>query len=233
MGFVMKRVNGSESLGPDLRELRERGGLTVEEAARLSKLTPAFIRALEAERWEDLPDPSYVERLLRSYVGRYGANENYYLHKYREGLKRRDFEKNPQDYLPRPIRLRAGAMLVAPRLIAAAGFFVFAGLLGSYVYLQAHAMTVPPDIQLETPEDGTRLNGPILHVRGHTVSGATVTVNGVDAPVDPQGLFELDLNVPRGMTMIIVSSQRRHSKESTVVRRVIYDHPVPALDQSL
>lgn len=231
MGFVMKRVNGSESLGPDLRELRERSGLAVEDAARLSKLTPAFIRALEAERWEDLPDPSYVERLLRNYVGRYGVNESYYVHKYREGLKRRDFEKNPDDYLPRPIRLRAGAMLVAPRLLAAAGFFIFVGLLGGYVYLQAHAMTVPPDIQLETPADGTRLNGPVLHVKGTTVSGASVKVNGVDAPVDPNGGFELDLNVPRGSTMIIVTSQRRHSKESTVVRRVIYDHPLPVFDQ--
>lgn len=229
MGFVMKRVNGSEALGPDLRELRERGGLTIEAAARLSKLTPAFIRALEAERWEDLPDPAYVERLLRSYVARFGVNESYYLHKYREGLKRRDIEKNPADFLPRPIRLSVGSMLVAPRLLAAAGFFVFAGLLGGYVYLQASAMSTPPEVELLAPEDGLKLTGPVLRVAGKTAVGASVRVNGVEAPVDPEGNFRLDINVPRGTTMIIVTSQRRHSRESTVVRRVIYDRELPEI----
>lgn len=231
MGFVMKRVNGSEALGPDLRELRERAGLTVEAAARLSKLTPAFIRALEAERWEDLPDPAYVERLLRSYVSRFGVNESYFLHKYREGLKRRDIEKNPADFLPRPIRLGAGSMLVAPRLLAAAGFFLFAGLLGGYVYLQARAMSTPPEIELQSPEDGLRLSGPVLRVSGKTAVGAAVRVNGVEAPVDQEGNFRLDINVPRGTTMVIVTSKRRHSRESTAVRRVIYDRELPEISR--
>ena len=84
MAFVSKRLNAVGRLGPDLVELRERVGLSLDEAAHRTKIAPSIIRALETESWNDLPDQVYAERLLRSYVSFFGSNESYYLHKFRE-----------------------------------------------------------------------------------------------------------------------------------------------------
>jgi transcriptional regulator with XRE-family HTH domain len=223
MAFVLKRVNGTGKLGPDLVELRERAGLSIDQAAKLAKLTPSFLRALENEDWSELPDPVYAEKLLKSYVSFFGVNESYYLHKFREGLRTREIERNPADFLPRPVRLGATALVVTPRIIAAAGFLCFVFLLGGYVYAQARAMSVAPDLEILSPADGTRVDDPHVTVEGHTLPGAIVSINGVEATVRPDGSFFNEMNVPRGTTLIRIVSRRRHGAESVEIRRVIYD----------
>ena len=230
MAFVLKRVNGTGKLGPDLVELRERAHLSLEQAAHVAKLTPSFLRALENEEWGDLPDPIYAEKLLKSYVSFFGVNESYYLHKFREGLNAREIERNPADFLPRPVRLGATALVVTPRIIAAIGFLCFVFLLGGYVYVQARSMSLPPELSVLTPIDGHRVDDPHVVVQGQTLAGSIVSVNGVEATVRPDGIFSYELNVPRGTTLIRIISRRRHGAESVEVRRVIYDRaPVTAL----
>jgi len=234
MAFVVKRVNGTGKLGPDLVELRERAGLSLEQATKVAKLTPSFLRALEDEDWSGLPDPVYAEKLLKSYVSFFGVNESYYLHKFREGLRTREIERNPADFLPRPVRLGATALVVTPRIIAAVGFLCFVFLLGGYVYAQARAISLAPDLEVLTPADGLRVDDPYVVIQGQTLPGSIVDVNGVEATVRPDGHFSLDLNVPRGTTLIRIVSRRRHGAESVEVRRVIYDRaPVTALPEEI
>lgn len=51
-----------------LKTCRERAGLTTEQAAIEMRLSPAIVRALENEQFDDLPDPPYVRGYLRSYA---------------------------------------------------------------------------------------------------------------------------------------------------------------------
>ncbi len=232
MAFVLKRINGTGKLGPDLIELRERAQLTLEQAARVAKLTPSFLRALENEEWNDLPDPIYAEKLLKSYVSFFGVNESYYLHKFREGLRSREIQRNPSDFLPRPVKIGATALVVTPRIIAAIGFLCFVLLLGGYVYAQARAMSLPPELTIESPIDGLRIDDPHVVIKGQTLAGSIVTVNDVEATVRPDGVFSYELNVPRGTTLVRIVSRRRHGAESVSVRRVIYDRaPVTQLNE--
>lgn len=227
MAFVMKRVHGTGCLGPDLIELRERAGLTLAEACRETKVAPSFIRSLEEERWEDVPEPVYSERLLRLYVARLGGNESYYIHKYRECLKIRDVAADPSAYLPRPIRLRMKDLLVTPRLLAIGGFFIFVVLLGGYVYSRVRAISVAPPLALASPVEGQKLEEPAVVVSGQTAPEASLTINGKTAIVRPDGTFEETLYVPRGATMIVVSARKRHGDEAVLVRRVIYERDLP------
>lgn len=227
MGFMTKRLNASGRLGPDMLELREGLGLSLEQAAQRTKIAPSILRAFEQEEWSELPDPVYAERLLKSYVSFFGANESYYLHKFREGLETREIVRDDKMRLPRAMRIGAHEMAVTPRYIAAAGFVCFALLLGGYVFAQARAMSVAPTLEIFSPLDGAKLETPLVVVKGKTLSGSAVTVNGASAVVGDDGLFEYQLNVPRGTTVIRIVSRRRHGNESAVARRVIYDRPMP------
>lgn len=232
MAFVTKRLNSPGRLGPDLIELRERVELTIEEAARKTKLAPSIVKAFEEEDWADLPDPVYAERLLKSYVSYFGANESYYLHKFREGLETREIVRDRSTLLPRAMRVGALELAVTPRILAAVGFFCFTLLLGGYVFSQARAMSTAPPLFIESPADGERVEDPLVTVRGKTSPGASVTINGAVAVVGDDGAFEYELNVPRGTTVIRVVSKRRHGNESADARRVVYDRPIPKLPEA-
>lgn len=229
---MTKRLNSPGRLGPDLIELRERVGLTLEEAAHKTKLAPSLVKAFEREEWTELPDPVYAERLLKSYVSYFGANESYYLHKFREGLEAREIVRDRATLLPRPMRVGAFELAVTPRILAAAGSLCFTLLLGGYVFSQARAMSVAPTLRVDAPADGERVEDPHVIVRGRTVSGATVTVNDEPAVVGDDGGFEYELNVPRGTTVIRIVARRRHGSESVEARRVIYDRPLPTLPET-
>lgn len=229
MGFVTKKLNASGRLGSDLIELREGLGLTVDEAAHRTKIAPSVLKALENEDWVDLPDPVYAERLLKSYVSFFGANESYYLHKFREGLEAREIVRDRTTLLPRPMRLGLREMAVTPRILAAIGFACFSLLLGSYVFVQARAMSIAPPLEIFSPADGERVEDPLVNVKGKTLPGSTVTINGATAVVGDDGFFEYHLNVPRGTTVIRIVARRRHGNESVTARRVIYDRPLPKI----
>jgi hypothetical protein len=230
MAFVSKRLNAVGRLGPDLVELRERVGLTLDEAARRTKVAPSIIKALEEENWADLPDQVYAERLLRSYVSFFGTNESYYLHKFREAREAASVTRDTSVLLPRPMKLGPFELAVTPRLLSAAGFILFTFALGGYVYAQARAMSVAPMLVVDAPADGSHIQDPAIVVRGHTLPGSSVTVNGAPAVVGDDGSFEERMNVPRGATVIRVVSRRRHGSESTAAVRIFYDRAMPTAD---
>lgn len=55
-------------LGQQLREAREARGLSIEAVATGTRIRAAYIKALEEERFADLPAPVYVRGFLRNYA---------------------------------------------------------------------------------------------------------------------------------------------------------------------
>jgi cytoskeleton protein RodZ len=60
--------------GSYLRRYRERSGLSVEAVSAGSRIVPALIRALEADRHDLLPAPVYVRGFIRAYCDQVGAD---------------------------------------------------------------------------------------------------------------------------------------------------------------
>jgi cytoskeletal protein RodZ len=80
------RSNGS-GLGPALRRVRERRGVSLAEAARDTRIRPDFLEAIEAEEYDRLLGDVHARACLRSYatylgvppervLELYGASEN-------------------------------------------------------------------------------------------------------------------------------------------------------------
>lgn len=230
MPFVHKSINPSARIGADLIELRTRAGYTREQAAAFSKIPEFLLRSLEEEAWEEIPDPIYAERIVKSYVRAMGGNEAYFLHKYREHLTERKHVRNKEDVLPRPSRIRLRDVFVTSRYVALAGFVVFAVLLGGYVYLQVRSISAAPPLTVDSPQDGAQLDSPHLQVSGKTLAESAVTVNGIQAVVESDGSFHVNFDVPRGTTLIQVDSHKRHGRTAEVIRHVVFDHALPDLD---
>jgi len=76
-------------VGTMLREARLRRGLTITEAAGDTRINPAYLEAIESERWELMPAPVYARGFFRAYAR--------YL-----GVPRDDVEHVVPRNLPRP-----------------------------------------------------------------------------------------------------------------------------------
>jgi cytoskeletal protein RodZ len=59
---------GTIGVGSALRRAREIRGITLDEAARDTKLRPEQLAALEGEAFDDLGDPVYARAMLRTYA---------------------------------------------------------------------------------------------------------------------------------------------------------------------
>lgn len=67
-------ANRSCSVGPYLRESRESRGITLEEAARVTRIGKNYLTALEGEMFDTLPNTAYVKGFLRAYAAFLGLS---------------------------------------------------------------------------------------------------------------------------------------------------------------
>jgi cytoskeleton protein RodZ len=62
------------SVGAYLRELRTRRGVSLEEIARLTRVAPRYLEALEADASENLPAPVFIRGFIRAYCQALGES---------------------------------------------------------------------------------------------------------------------------------------------------------------
>lgn len=67
-------ASGAASAGAVLARAREAKGLSIDDVSRQLKLSPAQLRALEADDHSSLPSPVFVRGFLRSYARMVGAD---------------------------------------------------------------------------------------------------------------------------------------------------------------
>ena len=122
-------------IGSSLREARQRQNLDFPELEERTKIRPKYLRALEDERFDILPAPTYVRGFLRSYAEALGLDGQPFVDEYNSRftvgeddapLRARRAPQPRRDRGPRESRLAAVALLaiaIATALVIAAWKF--------------------------------------------------------------------------------------------------------------
>jgi hypothetical protein len=123
-------------IGPTLREARLRQDLDFPELEERTKIRPKYLRALEDERFDILPAPTYVRGFLRSYADSLGLDGQPFVDEYNSRFAvgeddaplraRRVPAPSRRDREPRQSRMAVLALLaiaVAAALVIAAWKF--------------------------------------------------------------------------------------------------------------
>ena len=87
-------------IGESLRRARAERGITIEQAAEQTRISAAFLRALEAEAFDQLPAPVYVRGFLRSYATYLGLDYEPLLAEL--GRQREGRVTGPDAFVPGP-----------------------------------------------------------------------------------------------------------------------------------
>ena len=122
-------------IGSSLREARLRQDLDFPELEERTKIRPKYLRALEDERFDILPAPTYVRGFLRSYAEALGLDGQPFVDEYNSRftvgeddapLRARRVPPPRRDRAPRESRIAAVALVaiaVATALVIAAWKF--------------------------------------------------------------------------------------------------------------
>lgn len=147
-----------ESAGPVLRDARMRRGLAIAEVAADTRINPAYLEAMEAERWELLPAPVYARGFFRSYAR--------YLR-----LDEAVIERLVPSHLPRPRELEPAPGLRRHAAEPALSLPSFDWLKG--IGSRSSGMRRPPD--RATQADRATFNAPRTTSRGASSSRSSRT----------------------------------------------------------
>ena len=123
-------------IGNSLREARLRQQLDFPEIEQQTKIRTKYLKALEDEKFELLPAPTYVKGFLRNYAEALGLEGQLYVDEYNSRfvtgdedipLRPRDYQRRPPSMGPRfetrAILLVLGAIAVVAGLVLAAAKF--------------------------------------------------------------------------------------------------------------
>lgn len=121
-------------IGTTLRQARERRGISLDDAAEATKIRAGYLGALEDERFETLPGPTYARGFLRTYAAYLDLDPQPFIDEYAVRFAVPPWELDEDVIFPRRrasrngsrSRTETGIIVIALAVIVAIGLLVIA-----------------------------------------------------------------------------------------------------------
>lgn len=198
------------TIGAFINQSRREKKLTLDDLAQKTRIKKEFLRNLEQERWDNLPEYAVVLGFVKSIAGFLDIPENKAV-----ALLRRDYppkkvaKDQPKPDLPREFRW-------SPRLTFLAGVLVVIVFVAVYLGVQYTRFVKPPELEISQPTQDQIIDQRTLIVQGVTDSDASVQVNNQPALVSDDGHFEAEINVNQNTQEIVVEAVSRSGKKTSI-----------------
>lgn len=202
-----------KDVGLLLREARRRKGFSLEKLEEKTRIKKGFIRAIEEERWEKLPEYPVVVGFVKNLAS--------YLEIDREravALLRRDYPPGRKGISVKPEKV--AEFQWSPRMtfiMAVVGLLL--AVLG-YLGFQYYRFSTPSELMVGSPVEDQVVNDKVLEVTGKVSRGAVVRVNNQPVVVEEDGIFEVEVEVSESTEKIEVVAISRAGKETVIERKI-------------
>lgn len=207
-------------VGQRLHNERIKRGLSLDDAAKATKIRPSFLSAIEKGDYHQLPSPAYAQGFVRNYAEYLGLPKREILAIFRrEYDEERELRILPKGFTEQKINPFAKIKIQQKVLLIAIVFLFIIG----YLFYQYRYAVISPPLRVELPKEGVVTTQEVV-VAGKTDPTATVIVNDEAVAVDQNGEFAKKLTIFPGKTTITIRAKNRLNNE-TVVRRQIDVQP--------
>lgn len=206
-----------KTIGELLKAARHRKNLTVSEVADRTKIQEKFIRALENDNYDELPESAFVKGFVRNYAQVVGKDPKMLL-----AVFRRDYSEDAKGkVVPRGLTepLNQSRLRWTPRVTAIASFALVIFLVMIYLIFQFRLLSGGPELVVKNPAENAVVEN-IVSVEGTTNSQATIMVNSKPVAVTSQGAFSETISLSPGEHTIIIEATDR-SGHATIVQRTV------------
>lgn len=201
------------TIGEIIKQARIEKNITFEKLEDLTKIKREFIKAIESEKWANLPEYPVVQGFIKNLAKTLEVGEEKAT-----ALLRRDYPPKTLPVNPKPDVQKN--FFWSPKLT----FFLSGGLLVililGYLFFQYYNYVKPPKLQLAVPVEGEIVEAETVLVQGETNADATVTVNNQPVVVEKDGSFLVNLEVSQNTEKIIVVAESSSGKKTELSRTI-------------
>ena len=202
-----------KTLGEALKETRLKKRYSRERLEKETKIKKEFIKAIEDENWEVLPEFPVLTGFVKNIATVLKINLNQTV-----AFLRRDYPPKSLRINPKPDV--ANKFSWSPRLTFLAGIITVSLFILGYLVFQYLKFITPPNLTVINPKEEQVVNQLILEVTGKTNPEATIKVNNQPALVDEEGNFTTEIEIFEGTGEVVVKAISRSGKETTVSRKI-------------
>ncbi len=210
-------------MSENLRYLRERKGLTAEQASKELKIPFNFIKTMEEGAWHKLNQDIYTKKYLNIYLnflgeeatglapflfGSFSKNENQNV------VTKGDFAEK---------KLKKGGSVIVPYFFRKIGIFVVVFLFFVYLSWQFYNFFRPPKLEIFFPADETIVYAPLLEVWGRTEKETPLYINGVEVIIAADGSFKEEIGLQKGTNIIKIEAVKKYGGRSTIFKEVLFE----------
>lgn len=199
------------TVGEILKTAREKKKLTIEQVEKATKIRAKFITALEENRFDLLPGPTFARGFVKNYAAVLGLPIEEILAFYRRQANEEQLPIAPQQSINRKSFLTPQhftAISVGGLLLA---FFVY--LIFSYLQFAGS-----PVLLVNSPTNNTVVAEDNVEVIGKTDPGATLIINDQTVSINENGSFDIKTPLSPGLNTLRIVSTNKFGKKTTVDR---------------
>jgi len=216
-GFIQKKLAPEDSPGEKLRQKRQTKNLKIEEVSRATKIRPEYLVALEEERWDLLPSGLYGKNFLKRYAIFLDLNPDEFIKNFSNQYK--DYNE-PDDPFSQKV-VKPHKFLVFPKIARniIIAFLIFICFLYLIFYFR-NIVSTPP-LTIIQPNQNLLTTSTSITIIGRTDPQASISLNQENIINDDKGYFSKKVNLKKGLNVLTVQAQKKHSRARTVSLKIL------------
>lgn len=202
-----------KTIGKVLKDARVSKKISLPELKKRTKIKVEFIKFIEEERWNELPEYATVQGFVKSLGKSLNLNEEKMAALFRRDYPPKDLPINPKQDVSKKFVWSPKTSLTVGALFA---FLV----VGSYLGFQYKRFVRPPEVKIESPIEGQEVDSLFVMVSGSTDKDVVIVANNQPLLVDEDGNFSDTLEVSKETSEIKIVAISRSGKETVIYRKI-------------
>jgi hypothetical protein len=218
--FKTKKIISARSIGEDLELARVAMHLSLKAVEQKCAVGEKYLQAMENNEWDILPGEIYAKNWLKKYTIFLGLSWEDERKKFENEVSGRVawVMNNKQLF-----GVAKKSLVVVPRIIKNILGVLVSVLLVAYLGYQVIRLASPPTLTIIYPNDGLIIKTREIKVSGQAEKNSEVTLNGKAVLIDINGRFEVDIDLNRGLNVIILMAKKSYGRDSIEYRRIIVE----------
>lgn len=218
VSFTPKRIISEDSLGEELRRIRNFKNLKIDEVAKKLNIRSEYLLAIEAEDFYSLPAGLYGKNFLKRYADFLGADKKLTAKFIEEtGMRAANEDPFSQKILKR------SKFLIFPKIIRnlAIGLAVLICFL--YLLFYFKKIVLPPELSVTQPDRNLMTKETVILITGSTDKEAEVKINGELVLNNNNGEFSQLINLKKGVNNLEISAKKKYSQDNIIIRQILVE----------
>lgn len=211
------------TIGEIFKKTRLSKKLSLIEVEKVTKIRQKYISALEENKFDKLPPPTFTKGFIKNYSDFLGLDAKQLLLLYR-----REFdEKKETALLPNGVSkpLNFPVIRITSNSVLTFLFLGFIGLFFVYLFSQYRTIALAPSLNVYEPRDKSIVTNETTDISGKTDSDVKVLINDQSVPVGPDGSFSQKLKLQNGPNTLVIIAVNKRNRTTKITRSITVQVP--------